>query len=81
MNVLPDVLASLHPTAALNVFLDRKNWRAATGSKLVEPGVFIPSRMTKVAPRIQATVFHPETRLYTLMIVDLGMKALHKMQA
>lgn len=72
MHVAPDVVASIHPTVDLHITLDRSNWRDATGLIDVEPGVFVPPRMTVVQPRFQATVFHPEERLYTLLMLDPG---------
>ncbi|KAG9050363.1 hypothetical protein FS837_005984 [Tulasnella sp. UAMH 9824] len=71
MYVLPDVLPAMHPTVDLHVIFDRKYWKNhLTGFVDVEPGVFMPPRMTIHAPRMQATVFHPEERLYTLLMVD-----------
>ncbi|KAG8992288.1 hypothetical protein FRB90_001047 [Tulasnella sp. 427] len=73
MYVLPDVLPAMHPTVDLHVIFDRKYWKNhLTGSVDVEPGVFMPPRMTIHAPRVQATVFHPEERLYTVLIIDPG---------
>ncbi|KAG8901143.1 hypothetical protein FRB99_005515 [Tulasnella sp. 403] len=71
MHVLPDVVPAIHPTLDLHVIFERSKTSTAVDRWLdVEPGVFLPSRRTMGPPRIQATVFHPETRLYTLMIVD-----------
>ncbi|KAH8822516.1 phosphatidylethanolamine-binding protein [Flagelloscypha sp. PMI_526] len=36
----------------------------------VEPGTYLDSRQTQLAPKLYTRVFHPDTRLYTLLMVD-----------
>ncbi|KAI0344248.1 PEBP-like protein [Trametopsis cervina] len=76
MNVVPDLLPSLHPSIDL-----RLNFPAAPLSggrrsirrkpEKVEPGVFLLPEQTRKPPHLYVTVFHPEQRLYTLVMVDL----------
>ncbi|KAF1806884.1 phosphatidylethanolamine-binding protein [Mucor lusitanicus] len=62
MSVIPDVLApGLEPTVEINVKL-------AEGQ--VEPGVFLKPEQSIERPEIEITNFHPESKLYTLMLVD-----------
>jgi len=63
MHVVPDVLGSLNPSLDLH-FVIRGN------PMPVEPGVHLVPRQTKRPPRLYATVFHTDTRLYTLLMVD-----------
>jgi len=63
MHVVPDVLGSLHPSLDLH-FVIRGN------PKPVEPGVYLVPKQTKRPPRLYATVFHTDIRLYTLLMVD-----------
>ncbi|KAG9001949.1 hypothetical protein FRB95_002031 [Tulasnella sp. JGI-2019a] len=71
MHVIPDVIPAIHPTVDLRVVLDRKNWKASDPTWFeAEPGDFLEPKRTRVQPRFQATVFHPEPRLYTLMVID-----------
>ncbi|KAG8873024.1 hypothetical protein FRB97_007073 [Tulasnella sp. 331] len=68
MHVIPDVIPTIYPTVDLRVILDRKNWKASDTTWFeAGPGEFLDPKRTRVRPRFQATVFHLEPRLYTLM--------------
>jgi large subunit ribosomal protein L35 len=76
MNVIPDVLPELHPNFDLHVTVRRphKELRKSTKSNAVyEPGVFFTPDQTLTPPTLYANVFHTDTRLYTMMLVDPGM--------
>ncbi|KAG8763898.1 hypothetical protein FRC11_009420 [Ceratobasidium sp. 423] len=62
MNVIPDILPSFHPTVDLRISFSE-------GEDVV-PGVFLPVKSTLQAPSITAQAYHPEERLYTLLIAD-----------
>ncbi|KAL0950569.1 hypothetical protein HGRIS_007371 [Hohenbuehelia grisea] len=73
MKVVPDVMPDLHPSIDLRVTtvpaleefrVTRKRY------SLVEPGVFLVPYQTRRAPKLYANVFHTDTRLYTLLMVD-----------
>ncbi|KAI0960863.1 hypothetical protein AcV7_000123 [Taiwanofungus camphoratus] len=78
MNVVPDLLPSLHPSLDLrvnfpepppkNVYLRS---RVKRRYKKVEPGIFLLPEQTWRQPMLYTTVFHTDTRLYTLLMVDL----------
>jgi large subunit ribosomal protein L35 len=79
MHVVPDILPSLQPTVDLRVVFPEappKNvvLRARAKRKLmpVEAGVFLVNEQTRRPPKLYTTVFHPEPRLYTLLLVDPG---------
>ena len=99
MNVVPDVLPSLHPSFDLRVTFpgplpqtSSLQNRANRRDKQVEPGLFLASEQvphretflafrglfvnelsqTRKQPTLYTTVFHEETRLYTLLMVDPG---------
>ncbi|CUA77778.1 54S ribosomal protein L35, mitochondrial [Rhizoctonia solani] len=61
MKVIPDVLAFFHPTVDLRVSFSGED---------VIPGIFLPVKSTLRAPSITAQAYHPEERLYTLLMVD-----------
>jgi large subunit ribosomal protein L35 len=64
MKVLPDLLPHFNPTINLRL--------SVTQGEDVTPGSFLPVRSTLQAPSISAQTYHPEERLYTLLIVDPG---------
>ncbi|EGN94120.1 hypothetical protein SERLA73DRAFT_188707 [Serpula lacrymans var. lacrymans S7.3] len=77
MNVVPDVLPSLHPSFDLRVvFPEAPSTNTTPSSKSgtkyaqVEPGIYLTAEQTLSAPTLYATVFHTDERLYTLMMVD-----------
>ncbi|CAE7067681.1 unnamed protein product [Rhizoctonia solani] len=61
MKVIPDLLTSFHPTVDLRVSFSDED---------IVPGVFLPVKSTLQSPSITAQAYHPEERLYTLLIVD-----------
>ncbi|KAI0089880.1 phosphatidylethanolamine-binding protein [Irpex rosettiformis] len=78
MNVVPDLLPSLHPTVDLRLNFPEAPpqdtvRRTRTKRKLekVEPGVYLLPEQTRKQPQLYVSVFHPEPRLYTLLMVDL----------
>ncbi|KAI0274001.1 phosphatidylethanolamine-binding protein [Russula aff. rugulosa BPL654] len=77
MHVIPDIVPSLQPTIDVRVVFPEappKNvvLRARAKRKLapVEAGVFLLNEQTRRPPKLYTTVFHPEPRLYTLLMVD-----------
>jgi large subunit ribosomal protein L35 len=64
MSVIPDLLPTFSPTVDLRVsFVEAEE---------VVPGAFLPVNVTLQAPSITAQAFHPDEKLYTLLIVDPG---------
>ncbi|KAJ8482675.1 hypothetical protein ONZ45_g14871 [Pleurotus djamor] len=73
MKVVPDVLPDLHPSIDLRIAVpsSREQFRETQKPHAsVEPGVFLLPHQTLKPPRVYANVFHPDTRLYTLLLVD-----------
>ncbi|KAG1725580.1 phosphatidylethanolamine-binding protein [Suillus paluster] len=77
MQVVPDVLPDIHPSLDLRVTFPKVKSNTGlqvTVSKVVyenvEPGVFLLPEQTVEPPKIFTTVFHPEERLYTLLMID-----------
>ncbi|KAF8584930.1 PEBP-like protein [Ramaria rubella] len=80
MNVIPDLLPTLHPTLDLRIqfpsahpsprtALHRARENADFAS--ITPGAFLLPAQTRNPPRMAATAFqHTDTRLYTLLLVD-----------
>ncbi|KAI0638861.1 PEBP-like protein [Trametes polyzona] len=78
MNVVPDMLPALHPSFDLRVKFSEpppeNNYlrtRVKRKLKQVEPGIFLVSEQTRRPPELSMTLFHTDTRLYTLLMVDL----------
>ncbi|RPD70802.1 PEBP-like protein [Lentinus tigrinus ALCF2SS1-7] len=78
MNVVPDMLPELHPSFDLRLrYLEpppKNNYlrtRVKRKVKQVEPGIFLMPEQTRRQPEIYTTLFHTDTRLYTLLMVDL----------
>ncbi|KAI0358822.1 PEBP-like protein [Trametes cingulata] len=78
MNVVPDMLPALHPSFDLRIkFAEpppKSNYlrtRVKRGLKEVEPGIFLFPEQTRRPPELSMTLFHTDTRLYTLLMVDL----------
>ncbi|TEB26318.1 PEBP-like protein [Coprinellus micaceus] len=75
MDVVPDVLPEINPTIDLKVVV-----RTMGAQQLkehdrkpefnVEPGRFLDAGNTIERPRLYADVFHTDTRLYTMLLVD-----------
>ncbi|OBZ80101.1 54S ribosomal protein L35, mitochondrial [Grifola frondosa] len=78
MSVVPDLLPVLQPSLDLRVnFLAPPpksmylRARVKRDHKQVEPGIFLLPEQTRKPPTLYTTVFHNDTRLYTLLMVDL----------
>ncbi|EJF58807.1 PEBP-like protein [Dichomitus squalens LYAD-421 SS1] len=78
MKVVPDMLPELQPSFDLRIrYLEpppKNNYlRTRVKRKLrqVEPGIFLLPEQTRRPPEIYTTLFHTDTRLYTLLMVDL----------
>ncbi|TFK99620.1 phosphatidylethanolamine-binding protein [Pterulicium gracile] len=74
MHVVPDVLPDLHPSLDLRITAPAtKEQLLADPAKRhveVEPGIFLTANRTVEPPKVYVNVFHPEERLYTLLMVD-----------
>ncbi|KAF9261856.1 PEBP-like protein [Marasmius fiardii PR-910] len=73
MNVIPDVLPVMHPSVDLDVTVKPPLNRAFISSRrvfLVEPGRFLTPQQTIKPPTLFPHVYHPDTRLYTMLMVD-----------
>ncbi|KAH9891231.1 PEBP-like protein [Cubamyces lactineus] len=78
MSVVPDMLPELHPSFDLRIKYAEpppaNNYlrtRVKRKLKEVEPGIFLVPEQTRRPPEISTTLFHTDTRLYTLLMVDL----------
>ncbi|KAI0656770.1 PEBP-like protein [Cubamyces menziesii] len=78
MSVVPDMLPELHPSFDLRIKYAEpppaSNYlrtRVKRKLKEVEPGIFLVPEQTRRPPEISTTLFHTDTRLYTLLMVDL----------
>ncbi|KAI6153165.1 phosphatidylethanolamine-binding protein [Pisolithus tinctorius] len=75
MFVVPDVVPYLRPSLDLRVTYPqaRKTSQGHPGKTkhmLVEPGTFLLPEQTAKPPKLYTSVFHTDTRLYTLLMVD-----------
>lgn len=61
MNVVPDVLPHLDPTAAVDLAFGRRN---------VQPGEFVDSRVSEIPPKLNIQVFDKGERPVTIMVLD-----------
>ena len=61
MNIVPDVLPHLDPTAAVELAFGRRN---------VQPGEFVDSRVSEIPPKLNIQVFDKGERLVTIMVLD-----------
>ncbi|GAA5825143.1 hypothetical protein JCM11251_006117 [Rhodosporidiobolus azoricus] len=61
MHVVPDLLPSISPSADV---------RIQVGGETVEPGAFTMPAQSREGIEVSAQVYHPEERLYTLLVVD-----------
>ncbi|PSR83331.1 hypothetical protein PHLCEN_2v5768 [Hermanssonia centrifuga] len=78
MNVVPDLLPNMRPTLDLRVNFPEappdnvyQRTRVKRDYEKVEPGIFLLPEQTRKPPMLYTTVFHTDTRLYTLLMVDL----------
>ncbi|KAL0568361.1 mitochondrial 54S ribosomal protein YmL35 [Marasmius crinis-equi] len=73
MSVVPDVLPVIHPSVDLDVTVKPPLNRAFLSPRrvfLVEPGKFLTPQQTIRPPTLFPHVFHTDTRLYTMLMVD-----------
>lgn len=73
MHVVPDLLPALHPSLDLRLTtgLRPKGLHPkAKNPRIVEPGSFLQSKQTIRPPSLYTTVYHTDTRLYTLVLLD-----------
>jgi large subunit ribosomal protein L35 len=61
MTVIPDILPSIDPTAAVEL---------AFGSRTVQPGEFVDSRVSEIPPRLNVHVYDKGERLVTIAVVN-----------
>ncbi|GAA5908745.1 hypothetical protein JCM6882_008194 [Rhodosporidiobolus microsporus] len=61
MHVTPDLLPSISPVADVRIHV---------GGEAIEPGSFAKPGQTREGIEVSAQVYHPEERLYTLLVVD-----------
>lgn len=61
MHVVPDIVPFLDPTAEVTL---------AFGSRVVQPGEFVDSRVSEIPARLRIQVFDKGERLVTIVIVD-----------
>lgn len=61
MHVITDLLGTFDPDADLGILVE--------GGE-VEPGSYLKPLQTVLQPELRVQVFHPEERLYTLLLVD-----------
>lgn len=64
MNIVPDLVPSLLPSASLSITAPSES------SSPIEPGSFLPPAALSQPPQLSLQVFHPETKLYTLLMLD-----------
>ncbi|KAI6128699.1 phosphatidylethanolamine-binding protein [Pisolithus croceorrhizus] len=75
MFVVPDVIPYLRPSLDLRVTYPQarrtsQQQPGKTQHMLVEPGTFLLPEQTTKPPKLHTSVFHTDTRLYTLLMVD-----------
>ncbi|KLO20704.1 PEBP-like protein [Schizopora paradoxa] len=77
MNVIPDLLPTFHPSLDLRITFPEPppqstylRTRVKRRHTAVEPGSYLLPEQTRRAPRLYTSVFHTETRLYTLAMID-----------
>jgi large subunit ribosomal protein L35 len=64
MNVVPDLIPSILPTAKLSVSIPSQS------SAPIEPGSFLPPAALSQPPQLSLQVFSPGTKQYTLLMLD-----------
>ncbi|POW11698.1 hypothetical protein PSHT_08348 [Puccinia striiformis] len=68
LRVFPDLFPSIDPAVDLKIKFEH-TYSVGT-YRTVNVGNFVPSSRSTKQPAIQAQVFHPEPRLYTIVMVD-----------
>ncbi|KFY00022.1 hypothetical protein O988_03556 [Pseudogymnoascus sp. VKM F-3808] len=61
LSIVPDTLAHFSPTAEVKLAFGRRN---------VQPGEFVDSRVSEIAPRLRVQVFDKGERLVSVVVVD-----------
>lgn len=75
MHVVPDLVPAIHPSLDLRIttgFRPKGIHPKAKNPMIVEPGSYLLSKQTSRPPTLYATVYHTDTRLYTLVLIDPG---------
>ncbi|KAJ3557658.1 hypothetical protein NP233_g11684 [Leucocoprinus birnbaumii] len=70
MRVVPDLLSAMHPSIDVRITANTLGIVPDKAYQIVEPGSFLLPRQTFEPPKIYANVFHQDTRLYTLVLLD-----------
>ncbi|KAJ7590621.1 phosphatidylethanolamine-binding protein [Mycena floridula] len=73
MNVAPDLVAAIHPSFELRLTTGSRPkglHPKAKNPSIVEPGSFLLPKQTMRPPTMYSTVFHTDTRLYTMVMLD-----------
>ncbi|KAF9448843.1 PEBP-like protein [Macrolepiota fuliginosa MF-IS2] len=70
MKVIPDLLSEMHPSIDVRVTANTLGMVPDKAYRVVEPGTFLLPRQTFDPPKIYTNVFHTDTRLYTLVLLD-----------
>lgn len=72
MKVVPDLLPDIRPSLDLHLTARgwSRTWSLLDTFRVVEPGTYLLPAQTTVPPRLYASVFHTDTRLYTLVMID-----------
>ncbi|KAI0258257.1 phosphatidylethanolamine-binding protein [Gloeopeniophorella convolvens] len=77
MHVVPDILPELKPSVDLRVVFPEApptnpvlRARVKRRTAPVEAGMFMVNEQTRRPPKLFASAFHPEPRMYTLLMVD-----------
>ncbi|KAF9014902.1 phosphatidylethanolamine-binding protein [Cyathus striatus] len=73
MNVVPDLLPAIHPSIDVRVVTPATPavfHKTGKVDSKVEPGSFILPTQTVKPPKLYVNVFHADTRLYTMLLVD-----------
>jgi large subunit ribosomal protein L35 len=69
LNLVPDLLPSLNPTADVDLGFSRKN---------IAPGEFVDSAISEKMPRLTVQTFEPGDKLVTVVVVDADVPILEK---
>ncbi|EDR02032.1 uncharacterized protein LACBIDRAFT_295521 [Laccaria bicolor S238N-H82] len=80
MGVVPDVLPEIRPSLDLRVVAKTRAAEFLNAGKVqkeVEPGVYLLPKQTLEPPKLYVNVFHEDTRLYTMLLVDPDVPDVH----
>jgi len=70
MKVVPDLLSEMHPSIGVRITANTLGRVPNKSYQVVEPGAFLLPRQTFDPPKVYTNVFHTDTRLYTLVLLD-----------